>query len=63
MLLGWRKPFDKACHDILVDMMRTRGWRVLWEKQLEACQCDLEDDGPNCEPLDIVATDLGESRE
>lgn len=31
VLLDWRKPFDKACHDILVDKMWTRGWRVLWE--------------------------------
>lgn len=52
VLLDWRKSFDKACYDILVDKMQTRAWRVLWENWLKACpvqevidQCDLKD-GP-----------------
>ena len=35
MLLEWRKPFDKACHDILTDI-QTRGGHVA-ESSRESC--------------------------
>lgn len=37
VLLDWKKTFDKACHDILLDKMGTRGWGVLRENWLKAC--------------------------
>lgn len=50
--------------------MQTRGWRVLWEHWLKACpvqelmgQRDLEGSGPNRALLNMVVTDVGESRE
>lgn len=36
VLLDWRKPFDKACHDILVDKMWTRVWGVLWGELVQS---------------------------
>lgn len=37
VLLDWKKTFDKACHDILLDKTGTRGWGVLRENWLKAC--------------------------
>lgn len=57
VLLDWRKSFDKACYDILVDKMQTRAWRVLWENWLKPCpvqlidQCDLKDGPKLCTSL------------
>lgn len=68
VLLDWRKPFDKACYDILVDKMQTRAWRVLWESPSAVPSAGADGSvlpgkqRPNCVLLTVV-TDLGESRD